>query len=507
MRKLPTLNRRLAVVLAVLGTLTSHLLAQTSERDQDALATKSRVAKEAMLNRRYAEAVSLYRELLKSLPDNAGLRLNLAIALEKSGQPSAAIPELERVTRANPSSSAGWLLLGLAYQQLNQPKNAIAPLREAVRLEPRNTDALLELADAELTSGNPREAAKDFGTLAAIKPDFPKAWEGLGRAELSLSESAFQQLQKQVPQAAYSLALAARSRASEERFSDALSMYAKVAELEPGLPGIHAARAEIYRQTGHTDLAAGEMERESHVPRPDCSRRAAACSYLAGAWQRAVAESAQPRSPENLYWTSLASSRLAEESFHKLESFPQSPEIHAVLADSYQRLGRRLDAVAEWRKALELDPSNRLLQARLAESLIRARIYPEAEQILSPLVSSQPENGEWQYLLGNALLQQKHDEEALPHLIAAADRLPQLLPAQEALGRAYLDLGKPAEAATHLEKARPLDDGSISFALNSAYRQLGREDEARAALVRYRELTKLRFPSGSTNNESIPRPE
>jgi predicted Zn-dependent protease len=347
MCKLPKLNRRLAVALAVLGALTSHLLAQTSERDQDALATKSRVAKEALLNRRYTEAVSLYRDLLKSLPDNGGLRLNLAIALEKSGQPSAAIPELERVTRANPSSSAGWVLLGLAYQQLNQPKNAIAPLLEAVRLDSRNTDALLELADAELTSGNPRDAAKDFGALAAMKPDFLKAWEGLGRAYLSLSESAFQQLQKQVPQAAHSLALSARSRASEEKFSEALSMYAKAAELEPGLPGVHAALAEIYRQTGRTDLAAVEMERESHVPMPDCSRRAAACSYLKGAWQRAVAESAQPRSPENLYWTALASSRLAEDSFHKLESFPQSPEMHAVLADSYQRMGRRLDAVAE----------------------------------------------------------------------------------------------------------------------------------------------------------------
>jgi predicted Zn-dependent protease len=144
------------------------------------------------------------------------------------------------------------------------------------------------------------------------------------------------------------------------------------------------------------------------------------------------------------------------------------------------------------------------LQARLAESLIRARIYPEAEQILSPLVSSQPENGEWQYLLGNALLQQKHDEEALPHLIAATDRLPQLLPAQEALGRAYLDLGKPAEAVIHLEKARPLDDGSISFALSSAYRQLGRTDDARAALARYREITKARSDPGLINDKLIP---
>ena len=180
--------------------------------------------------------------------------------------------------------------------------------------------------------------------------------------------------------------------------------------------------------------------------------------------------------------------------------------MHAVAADSYQRLGRRLDAVAEWRKAVELDPSDRLFQARLAESLIRARAYPEAEGILRTLLAQQPENGEWQYLLGNLLLQLKRDDEALPHLLAATGRLPDLLPAQEALGRVYLDLGKPAEAVGRLEKARALDDGSISFALSSAYRQLGNQEEARAALARYQALTRQRSESGSTNEAPISPP-
>src|SRR5579863_3488520 len=137
------------------------LAAIQAQTDSDALAEKSRRAKQAMLANRYGEAVSLYRELVKALPDNPGLRFNLAIALDKAGQPSAAIPELERVTRANPASAPAWLLLGLAYQQLNQPQNALAPLREAVRLDARNPSALLELADAELTTGDTQGAIKD----------------------------------------------------------------------------------------------------------------------------------------------------------------------------------------------------------------------------------------------------------------------------------------------------------------------------------------------------------
>jgi predicted Zn-dependent protease len=470
----------------------------------DALREKSRRAKQAFLENRYSDAAALYRELVAALPDNPGLRLNLAIALDKAGQPSAAIPELDRVTREEPSLAPAWLLLGLAYQQLNQPNNALAPLRKALRLDPKNTDAQLELADAELTTGDPRGAVRDFAALAVLNPTMPKAWEGLGRAYLSLSESSFQHLRSQTPDSPYFLALLARSRASQERYGDALALYASAIEKAPEVPGLHTARAEIYHQTNHDDWAAMETHRESAVPKPDCFRRPAACAYLAEDWQGVLAASAGSQSPENLFWTALGSSHLAEESFNKLASFPQSPEMHAVLADSYQRLGRRLDAVAEWRKALELAPRDRLLQARLAESLIRARIYPEAERILIDLVVKQPENGEWQYLLGNLLLQVKREEEALPHLVIATNRMPNLLPAQEALGRVYLNLGRPAEAVVHLERARSLDDGSISFALNSGYRQLGRMEEARAALARYRALTKRSANEDTAANGDAP---
>jgi predicted Zn-dependent protease len=493
---------RLCFVAYGLMVVQAATFAQPADRTEEALAAKSHLARQALLDKRYQEAAALYRELLQALPDNVGLRLNLAIALDKAGQPSAAIPEIQRVTRATPSSAPAWLLLGLAYQQLNQPGNAIPPLRQALRLDPANHSALLELADAELITGDTRGAARDFASLAAAEPEQPKAWEGCGRAYLSLSETSFELLKTRAPDSPYFLSLVARSRSSADQFGDALSLYADALKMQPDLPGLHAARAEIYRQTGHNDWAAIEEDRESHIRRPDCARQAAACAYLAGNWQRTLAASGESKLPVNLYWTAMACSHLAEESFKKLAALPQSPELHAVLADSYQRMGRRLDAIAEWRKAVELSPSDRLFQARLAETLVRARVYPEAEGLLVNLVAQQPDNGEWQYLLGNLLLQVKRDDEALPHLIVATTQMPDLLPAQEALGRVYLDLGKPADAVVHLEKARALDDGSISFALSSAYRQLGRLEDARAALARYQVLAKQRSAAGSAGNEA-----
>jgi tetratricopeptide (TPR) repeat protein len=471
----------------------------------DALAAKSRAARQAMLTGRYGEAVVLYRQLVRALPAEKGLRLSLALALEKDGQPSAAIPELEACTRAEPQSAPAWFLLGLAHQQLGHAREAVAPLRKAVELDPRNSQARLELADAELASGNPREAAEDFRALASAYPDMPKAWHGLGLAYLASGERAFLRVGEMAPQSGYWFALAARAQAAEGHYAEALNLYAEAIRVAPGLSGLHAARAAAYRAAGHADWAAIEEERDLHTPNPDCAREPAACACLSGDWAKALNAARESATVSNLYWASIAAGKLAEESFARLRSLPESADIHELLAEAAQRLGRRTQAVEEWRKALAAHPEERRVQGRLAEALLRNREHDEAERILEPLVRSAPENAEWQYLLGETLFEQRLAEEALLHLETARRLRPDDLPTLEALGRVYLDIGDAKKAIPLLERALPVDEGAIEFALSSAYRRAGREQDAAAALARYREITKYRAPTISETN-AIPPP-
>ncbi len=451
-------------------------------------AQKSGQAKRALLSGHYAEAVELYRELLREMPNEPGLHLDLGLALEKAGQPTAAIPELQIVTRAQPKMAGAWFLLGLAYAQLKRPGEAIGPLREAVRLDASNSQALLELADAELSSGDAAGAARDFGKLSIQHPDIAKAWEGLGLARVRQSEAAEDAIAKQDPESTWRLALSARDRAARGELSEALRLYGEALQMNPNLSGAHAARSAVYREMGRTELATEESAAEARVPPPPCSASPGACLYRKGDFKAVLANKAH--STEQLYWAALAAGELAQQSFAHLAKLPPSPESHELLAESYQRSGRRLDAVAEWKKALALEPGNTRVQGRLAESLYRAREYGEAEALLKPLVASHPENADWQYLLGSDLFQQKRDEEALPHLAEAARLEPDFLPVWENLGLAYLNVNQPGKAVECLEKARPLDQGSISFALSNAYRTMGKMDEAHAALARYRELTR-----------------
>lgn len=465
---------------------------------------KSNTAHQALLDGHYEQAVKLYSDLVTELPDNPGLRLNLGLALEKAKQPAAAIPHLQYVTRAQPDGAPAWFLLGVAYQQLRQPERAIAPLRQAVRLDGSNRQALFELADAELTSGDFPGAARDFERLTRARPEMAQAWQGASLSYSRWSEEIAAQLQRTAPQSGYAKALAAKAQLAMRHFGIALSLYRQALQLLPPTPRLHEACAGIYRQTGHADWAAIEERRERQLVLSGCANQSPGCAYVKRDY-KAILESRE-KNIETSYWQALAVAQLSEECLNRLARLPPSSAQHEVLAEAHQRKGERLEAVVEWRRALALAPADHRLQGRLAESLYRARIYPEAEQRLARLTAAEPENSEWQYLLGSVLLDEELPEEALAPLEKAVRLQPGLLPAENSLGRAYLNTGRAREAIVHLENARPLDDGSLSFALSSAYRKVGRLDDARAALARYRQLKRAESDSGSASREEILTP-
>jgi len=51
---------------------------------------------------RFPEAVEIYRDLLKNDASNAGLVMNLGLALDGAGKPREAIAQFERVLKLDP---------------------------------------------------------------------------------------------------------------------------------------------------------------------------------------------------------------------------------------------------------------------------------------------------------------------------------------------------------------------------------------------------------------------
>ncbi len=72
----------------------------------------------------YPRAIAIYERLIQLHPEALEPRINLALSYLKTGQPSQARFELERVVEQNPSHSRAWGYLGLAFQRLGDYERA-----------------------------------------------------------------------------------------------------------------------------------------------------------------------------------------------------------------------------------------------------------------------------------------------------------------------------------------------------------------------------------------------
>ncbi|HEU0093022.1 MAG TPA: tetratricopeptide repeat protein, partial [Vicinamibacteria bacterium] len=186
---------------------------QAAARPADpALAERSRVGKELMAAGRYAEAAAAYRELVRAIPGNAGLLVNLGMALHLSGKDQEAIPQFEAALRLDPGSLPANLFLGAANLRLGRGEAAVAPLQKAVRLQPDNVEARSMLAEALLGLERQAQAEPHLRRLTELAPSDPAAWFNLGQTYEELAGRSFHDLLEQDPESPLTLALVAEAR-------------------------------------------------------------------------------------------------------------------------------------------------------------------------------------------------------------------------------------------------------------------------------------------------------
>ena len=122
---------------------------------------------------RYDEAITQYRAALAKLPDNAGLRLNLALAWFKKNDFAAAASQLQTLHDADPDDLRVATLLGECYLRQGHADRAIALLGPLQPLHPDDLDLAWALGQALIQSGR----------LADGLPGIEKVAEGRGSAE------------------------------------------------------------------------------------------------------------------------------------------------------------------------------------------------------------------------------------------------------------------------------------------------------------------------------------
>lgn len=458
----------------------------------DDLAEESHRARELMSQHRFSEAIPIYEQLVKALPDNVGLLLNLALAEEMAGHPAQAAPKFETVLKTQPDSVPALVSLSMARLQLNQPREAIPLLERLVKLDPSDRNAVGMLADAEMNVGQVGPAAGHFRELTAQDPNDPRAWYGLGKSYEALATQTFNRLNKAAPASPYLASLLADTRVQRHQYRSAFFFYSQAQSKLPDLPGIHAGLAQVYRNTAHPDWAEAEQKRESTLPAPDCTTHAAECAFLSGRLLDAANAAAAPSaSPASMFWATKAYNRLAIEAFEGLSALPESVQIHALKAQILHDHKQDMEAANEWKAALKLAPDDDKVKQQLAAALFDAKDYSGAMPLLKDELARDPKSPELNYLLGASLFRTEQPEEALPHLELGVAGRSDALPAEAALGLTLVALSRNAEAIPHLKKALALDDdGSLHYSLARAYRAAGETQLASQTMQQYQQIQK-----------------
>src|SRR3974377_1722309 len=96
------LQASLALLVVVLFAGSTNGVAQSSRE-------KAQHAKELMAAGKPDEAVPIYRELIRAVPNNPGLVLNLGLALDMSGNKTEAIRQYQAALKLDPNSFPAFL--------------------------------------------------------------------------------------------------------------------------------------------------------------------------------------------------------------------------------------------------------------------------------------------------------------------------------------------------------------------------------------------------------------
>jgi predicted Zn-dependent protease len=455
----------------------------------DGLAEKSQEAKQLMAEGKFQQAIVVYRELNEALPNNPGLKLNLGMALHLAGKKRKAIPQLEEAVKLDPHMAPAWLFLGSTRLQLGEVSAALKPLRTVLQLQPDQHQARQMLADALFSLDRLEEARTQYQRIATEDSQNATAWYGLGRCYELLSSTTFEKLQRLAPESAYVLSLLAEARLREQQFSSAFYLYRRALERMPNLHGLHSAVTEIYRQTGHPEWAKIEEQREMALALLDCRSPTLECHFQAGRYDALIAAAESANTPESLYWRTRAYNELALTAFDRLGRLPPSAELHELKGHIYNNQKKYSEAASEWKKALELSPTNLQIRKELAISLKLGEDYSAALPLFQELLHQQPDSAEFNYFAGDTLLELQQPKEALPLLKRAAARDPKSVAAQKSLARCQLAAGQAANAIPHLKLVLARDeDGTLHYQLAQAYRAIGQIELSKKMLSDYESM-------------------
>lgn len=135
----------------------------------------------------WPEAARQFRKAIGLSPDNAIMRLNLALTLNRMGDARAALVELEAAMRVDPRLARGHFVIGTLLERSGRDQEAIDRYTAAVTHDTRLREAHLRLADALRRIGRLDASLSSYQRVLELDPDSEEARFGEAMALVRLT--------------------------------------------------------------------------------------------------------------------------------------------------------------------------------------------------------------------------------------------------------------------------------------------------------------------------------
>jgi tetratricopeptide (TPR) repeat protein len=320
--------------------------------------------------------------LVRADPDDANLRISLALLLARQNQHERAAGHLAHAVQLEPTLALARNRLGLSLQKLGRLEEAIEQYRAVLTHDPQNVDAHDHLGNALFRSGQVQAAEYHRHQSAALT---------VRLAEQALKNlDQFMEQWSDEPVRLYNMA---NSLYTVGRYAEAISLYKKAIEVQQsgwrimaGVPHfmLHHNLAASLIATGQVQEAIGHYRKtielqpdhaQSHVSLANALSQVGQIDTALDHYQRAV-DLAPTLVPARFNFAmALQSRQRFDEAVEQLralvKAYPQLGLAHFHLGAALDRMGRSDQAVASYREALRLaleanDPAlAQTVQARL----------------------------------------------------------------------------------------------------------------------------------------------
>lgn len=272
-------------------------------------------------------------------------RLGLKFVAE--GNLDAAAAEFRAAIATNPHSAEALSNLGVVLGRQGREAEAERSLRDAIQNDPRYEDAHLNLGLLLERQKRLTEAKSEAEKAVAIAPDDPRAYGALGtvQAKLNQPEAAVQSFRKAVdldPLSAdahlnLGIALAGRSESQQAGLEQALDQFTQAVRLAPAAAAAHYHRGRALFNLARYAEAEPELE---------------------------TAVKLQPTDPDPIYVLALTQAQLgrtdrSSELLGRVIALDsRNAKAHYFLGLNLLHQGSTGRAIAQWQKAVEIDPED-----------------------------------------------------------------------------------------------------------------------------------------------------